>query len=145
MSLPLIGLVAANAAVSFGSQARGARQEKKYNRMQSELDVAQAQLQAEQQSAELVKQYRETTSYNAALAAMGVGSDTGVRGLMAVNAASVRDDLATIEQQKRFSTLQGQIDQAFGKKSAQTKTISAAQNTGLQSISLAKDLGLFKG
>lgn len=144
MALPLIGLVAANAAISFGTQFLGAQAQKEANKNQLLIDTEQAKLEAAQKGLQLTKQFREMVSYNAAMAAMGIGSDTGLRGTLAVSASNLKDDLAVIERNQRYVDMQAKISKELNSSAFFSGVVGAARNTGLESISLAKDLGILK-
>lgn len=128
-------LVAANFAASVYSN----RQKAKINRTQIDLEVEQAKLQAEERAYESTKQFREFISYNAALSAMGYGGATGFRGVSATATANVNKDLAALNRQQRYADISGMSARA----SNQTNLFAGNVKAGIDSVLLAKDLGLF--
>lgn len=143
--LALIGLVAANAAISFGTKAMSQRGVAGLESAQIQLQAEQAKLEAEQKALALTRQFRETMSYNVALAAMGIGSDTGLRGVLSESASNLKEDLKVLDRSKRYVDLQATVNRALSGQKGFVSGVKAAQQTGIESLNLAKTLGLFGG
>lgn len=108
-------------------------------RAQIGIEVEQAKLQAEQQALAVAKQFREVISYNAALNAMGFGGSTGFRGVATAGESTAKRDIASLEKSQRFANISAKSATAASKMNRLVGNVQ----TGLSTISLAKDFGMF--
>lgn len=130
-------LAAANLAVSATSNSA----KKKAQDAQINLEVEQAKLDAEQKAYDVSQAFREATSYNLALNAMGFGGTTGFRQSLATGEAALNRDLGKLAKQQRFTHISGESAKAAASADKFTGNASA----GISSLLMANELGLFKG
>lgn len=110
---------------------------------QNKLESAQAKLAAEESALTLAQQYREATSYNFALAAMGVGTESGLRGVMAKSGQALRDDLRKVELTKKFIDASTAMQTSLSQAGLIQSLVKDTTETIGESVLMAQKLGLF--
>lgn len=136
---PATAAMLVGASLNMASGIFKGRQMARADRAQIGIEVEQAKLQAEQQALAIAKQFREVISYNAALNAMGFGGSTGFRSVAASAESAASRDISSLEKSQRFAEISGRAAKAGSKLN---KLVGNVQ-TGLSTISLAKDFGMF--
>ena len=129
------------AAANFAVSAVGSAGKKGIQDAQTDVEVEQAKLESEKTAYDITKAFRESTSYNLALSAMGFGGVSGFKQTMAGSSAALGRDLRAVEKQQRFISISGDSAKAGAATNAFTSNATAA----ISSVLLAKDLGLFSG
>lgn len=127
-------------AASLGNSLLSNKNQTRVAEAQNRVQVEQARLQASEAAYERTKQFRQAVSMNLALAGMGVGGVSGIRGATAQNISDYFADSAAIGRQDVFAQLTGTSNQAgikANKFSANVQAVGSAAQ-------LATDLNLFK-
>lgn len=127
-------------AASFASSVLSNKNQSRVAQAQNNVQVEQARLQASEAAYERTKQFRQAVSMNLALAGMGVGGVSGIRGATAQNISDYFADTNAIGRQDAFAQLTGTSNKAGIKANSFTANVQAAGSAA----QLANDLNLFK-
>ena len=144
MPLPAIAIIGgAFIAAGLAGSLASNRKAQKLENENTELEVANAKLQAAEAAYERTKQYRQNASMNLALSGMGVGSANSGGALAAESFQNYLADIQSINMAGRYAALGGKQKKKASSLNKYSRNFGAAEGAGESLVGLATKLNLF--
>lgn len=127
-------------AASVGASLYASKNQAKIEAASIKMQTEQARLQASEAALGRTQAFRNNLSNQLALSGMGFGSNTALATASAQSFGNYMQDINAINTGAKFAMASGEAASA----SSKTNRFLRDVNTGINAVTMADDLGLFK-